>query len=82
MAHYSHNPTTNSGSLWFSNNVAVGYYALYSNQPIGTSTGNGNTAVGTFAMSSNYYGFNNTAIGYYSDVSANFSIPLPLGLIQ
>ena len=41
------------GAFWESKNVAIGYEALYSNQP--TSTGNGvnNTAVGTSTLRSN-----------------------------
>jgi hypothetical protein len=58
----------NSGTAWNSDNVAVGYQALFSNQPTSTSTGVGNTAVGDNAMDANTTGYHNTAIGYFSDV--------------
>lgn len=51
------------GVNWPSNNVAVGYYALHSNQPTATSNGVSNTAVGTNAMYTNATGGWNTAIG-------------------
>jgi hypothetical protein len=60
----------NSGTGWSSYNVAVGYIALYNNQPTSTTTGIGNTAIGAISMNNNTSGYNNTSIGYNSDVSA------------
>ncbi len=37
----------NGGTIWYSYNVAVGYAALRSNEPTSSSTGQGNTAVGS-----------------------------------
>jgi hypothetical protein len=64
----------NGGSFWTSNNVAVGYNALFSNQPTATVNGNENTAVGTSALYSNTTGYSNTANGFqslYSNTSGN-----------
>jgi hypothetical protein len=60
----------NGGTIWYSYNTAVGYSALYLNQPTSTSTGEGNTAVGGSALYNNATGKNNTAIGYLADVSS------------
>ncbi len=51
------------GVAWNSYNVAIGYDALYNNQP--TSSGNGvvNTAIGYKALNTNTTGFYNTAVG-------------------
>jgi hypothetical protein len=56
----------NSNTEWYSNNTAVGYGALYSNQP--TSTGNGtlNTALGMSSLLGNMTGSLNTAAGAYA----------------
>ncbi len=53
-------------AFWDSKNVAIGFEALYSNQP--TSTGNGvnNTAVGTSTLRTNTTGTSNTANGAYA----------------
>ncbi|MEP7166015.1 MAG: tail fiber domain-containing protein, partial [Ferruginibacter sp.] len=53
------------GPGWASNNVAVGYNALYANQPT-TTTNNGtdNTAIGNYALATNTTGYRNTANGY------------------
>lgn len=53
----------NAGTPWNSNNVAVGFQALNSNQPTSTSTGTSNTAIGTNALSANTTGANNIAVG-------------------
>lgn len=55
---------SNGGMPWNSNNVAVGFEALYSNQPTGTTYGFNNTALGTQAMRANTTGFQNTASGF------------------
>jgi hypothetical protein len=58
------------GAQWYqTNNVAVGYEALYLNQPTNTSNGANNTALGTFALRANTMGSKNTAIGASADVS-------------
>jgi hypothetical protein len=54
---------TNSNTPWNSDNVAVGFEALYSNQPTDTATGTSNTAAGTQALRSNTTGSSNTANG-------------------
>ena len=54
----------NGGTLWNSDNVAVGYYSLYANQPTSTINGIQNTAVGDFSLQANTYGYNNTSVGY------------------
>ena len=51
------------GSPWASGNVAVGYRALFQNQPTSTSNGMSNTAVGDVAMQANTTGFDNAAFG-------------------
>lgn len=66
------NQSYSNGSTWVSNNVAVGVEALYSNQPTATSNGNGNTALGNFALRSNTTGYVNTALGFRSLYSNTF----------
>ncbi len=43
--------------------MAVGYQALYSNQPSWATNGVSNTAVGDLAMLANTTGFDNSALG-------------------
>jgi hypothetical protein len=52
------------GYAWESENVAVGYYALYFNQPVTLGTGVKNTAVGSSALFSNTQGYQNSSLGY------------------
>ncbi len=54
------------GYAWSSDNVALGSYALYSNQPTETYNGNLNTAIGDYALYANTIGNNNTALGFGS----------------
>lgn len=54
----------NGGLTWTSHNVAIGYHALFSNQPTASNNGLANTAVGNFALNGNTTGFQNTAVGY------------------
>jgi len=54
----------NSGTVWNSNNVAVGYQALRNNQPTLTTNGLNNAAVGSYALNSNLTGSSNAALGY------------------
>jgi len=58
-----HQSFSNSGIPWNSDNVAVGYEALYSNEPTSTSSGIRNTAIGNYTLRSNTTGYYNTAIG-------------------
>jgi len=53
----------NSNTPWNSDNVAVGFQALYSNQPTSTEDGINNTAVGSYALRANTTGVDNTANG-------------------
>ena len=64
----------NGGTPWESDNLAIGYNALYYNNPTSTLNGNSNTAVGNFALRNNTTGNNNTANGYnslYSNTTGN-----------
>jgi trimeric autotransporter adhesin len=54
---------SNGGTAWISGNTAVGYAALYANQPTSTSDGINNTAVGNLALTANTTGYDNTGIG-------------------
>jgi hypothetical protein len=64
--------STNGGVSWLSSNVAVGYNALYLNQPDNfNSWGINNTAVGTYALQGNVSGTANTALGYGALTSNN-----------
>lgn len=53
----------NGGETWNSDNVAIGYEALYSNEPSNALNGIFNTALGNYALRSNTTGANNTANG-------------------
>ena len=53
----------NNGTAWDSSNTAIGFEALYSNQPASTTSGIENTAVGAKALYSNTTGRYNTALG-------------------
>lgn len=67
----------NGGATWESDNVAIGYEALFSNQPTGVANGNLNTALGNFAGRSNTTGSSNTFIGKdagYSNSSGSNNI--------
>jgi hypothetical protein len=55
---------SNGDVAWNSDNVAVGFEALYSNQPTSTIYGVQNTALGTQALRANTTGAGNTASGY------------------
>jgi trimeric autotransporter adhesin len=57
---------SNTDTAWDSHNTAVGYEALYANQPTATNNGVYNTAIGSGAMRSNTTGVRNTAMGYQS----------------
>ena len=59
------------GGSFSAANTAVGYKALYANQPTSSSTGYHNTAVGYAALLTNTTGAGNTAIGYGADVTTN-----------
>jgi hypothetical protein len=54
----------NGGVAFDSNNVAIGFEALNQNNPISTTDGVNNAAIGNQAMRSNTSGSDNTGIGY------------------
>lgn len=54
---------TNGNTAWYTYNTAVGYQALYSNNPSTTSDGKLNTAIGSSALYKNTTGANNMASG-------------------
>ncbi len=53
----------NGGSSWYALNTAVGWKALYANQPTSASNGLQNTAIGAEALESNTTGSANVAVG-------------------
>ncbi|MGB4848521.1 MAG: tail fiber domain-containing protein, partial [Saprospiraceae bacterium] len=59
----------NPGIAWSSGNTAIGYNALFANQPLSTINGINNTAVGHSSLHANSTGWDNTAVG----VSALYS---------
>ncbi len=59
----------NGGTTWNSLNVAVGYQALYFNQPTATTNGINNVAVGGNALFGNTTGANNIAVGNNAGMS-------------
>ncbi len=61
----------NSGNPWHSFNTAVGYSALYHNQPDATTDGISNTAVGAWGLGLNTIGGYNTAIGFRAGASTD-----------
>ncbi len=61
----------NGGVAWNSDNVAVGYEALFANQPTTNANGIQNTAIGNYALTANTTGILNTASGYQSLYSNN-----------
>ncbi len=54
----------NSGTAWNTDNVAIGYKALWANQPTTATNGWQNTSIGNYALYSNTTGYRNTAIGF------------------
>jgi hypothetical protein len=64
------------GFEYATNNVAVGYEALYFNQPTSSLAGTSNTAIGSYALHTNTAGYYNTAVGrdaLYSNTTADFN---------
>ena len=57
---------SNVDTAWDSHNTAVGFDALYTNQPTATSNGHHNTAVGSEALRQNTTGNYNTAVGRHA----------------
>jgi hypothetical protein len=53
-----------ANAVFPTDNVAVGYQALYTNNPTSNANGNMNTAIGTQSLYGNTTGKNNIAIGY------------------
>lgn len=67
---------TNANTNWATDNTAIGYKALYSNQPTSSINAYKNTATGSYSLSTNSTGSYNTASGYmslYSNTSGNFN---------
>jgi hypothetical protein len=76
---------SNSGTAWNSLNVAVGYQALYNNQPTSTANGINNTATGAIALTGNTTGTDNTANGYgalSANTTAGENVALGSGALQ
>ena len=55
---------SNTDTAWNSDNTAVGFHALLSNQPTASTNGIQNTAIGSTALRNNSTGAYNTAGGY------------------
>jgi hypothetical protein len=75
----------NDNVAWNTYNVAIGYSALYSNQPTASNDGNYNTAIGNLSLYSNTQGYKNTAIGYaslYSNKANSCSVAIGYGAMQ
>ena len=67
------------GSTWNTDNVAVGYEALYKNNPSDLTNGSKNNAVGNFSLDANTTGSNNCAFGYktlYQNTIGNNNIAI------
>ena len=47
---------SNADAVWDSDNVAIGYQALYLNQPTSTANGRKNIALGNYALKANTFG--------------------------
>jgi len=60
----------NGGAAFSTYNVAIGNYALHSNQPSTTSNGMSNTALGHASLYTSTTGTGNTASGYQSSYSS------------
>lgn len=56
----------NGGAAWSSLNMAIGYNALFANQPTSVNNGIYNTGIGNYALSSNTTGRDNVALGLSS----------------
>jgi hypothetical protein len=54
----------NNGTNYDTANTAVGFRALFANQPTSTSEGAFNTALGSYSLANNTTGISNTAAGY------------------
>lgn len=75
----------NGGTSWDSHNTAVGFQALYLNQPTRTGDGYQNTAVGSLSLRSNTTGSYNTANGYWalnSNTTGNHNTAVGSGALQ
>jgi len=54
----------NGNVVWATDNVAIGYGSLYSNQPTTNTNGYRNTAIGSWSLYANSTGYHNTSMGY------------------
>jgi hypothetical protein len=61
---YTQGTFTNTTTAYNTLNVAMGFDALYLNQPTTVANGIDNTVLGSYAGYSNSTGYNNTAVGY------------------
>ena len=75
------NGFTNGNVAYETDNTAVGYDALYTNQPTSTGNGAGNTGIGMNSLYYNVTGNFNTALGYNSGVavSGNYNNTVSIG---
>jgi len=70
---------SNGGTAYLAENVAIGPYSLYNNNPVSDSTGIQNTAVGSQALNANTTGRNNIGIGYQAGwllTTGNYNIDI------
>ena len=72
---------SNGNVAYETDNTAVGYDALYSNQPTSTANGAGNTGIGMNSLYYNITGNFNTALGYNSGVgvAGNYNNTVSIG---
>ncbi len=59
-----------AGIVTNGNNTAVGYYALYANNPASSGDGAYNTAIGAYALQNNTEGYYNTTFGHLASKSS------------
>ncbi len=76
---------SNGNTPWSTDNVAVGNFCLYSNDPTSATNGRQNTAAGDSAMYYNATGSYNTALGFkalLSDTSGEYNTALGYGALM
>ena len=69
----------NGGTLYYSNNVAVGYASLQINNPTTSLNGANNTGLGYYSLHGNTTGSNNIGIGTFAGqalTSGDYNIPI------
>lgn len=70
---------TNGGVAYDTNNIAIGYEALFNNNPTGTFNAKNNVALGNYSLRSNSIGYSNISLGsnsleFNSSASNNIAI--------